>query len=302
MLTAALLTSLAASTLAQPTEEPAPPVLEDRPDLIISFSPTARYTTQADIKNEPGDFSLAAIGADLSFTFFPTEDITMIASVDHETANYDFSDATTLNPGTDSPLDLAYTTSLSLTSIIQHDETTSFLIQASVNNQFARGADFYDAFTLGVLAGIQWKVSEDFSIALGGGIRTRMENNTIVIPLINFRWQIDEQSALVGQGTTVTWERELDDKNTLAIRSGFEGREYRLDDDSTRASDGTLQHFRVPLALGWTHAPSPDFSITAEIGAMLWQEIEVRSGDGEKISSFATEPAAFFSITADFRF
>ncbi len=275
---------------------------DDAQDVTISFTPSGTYTTESSLDGEPGDFSLATAGFDLSFTFSPADDLTLVATLAHETAYYDFSGATTLVPGTDSPIDLAYDSSISLTSIIKHDNNISFLVTGGLNNAFARGADFNDAFTYHLAAGVSIKVSPTLSLTLGGGFRTRLENNTIGIPLIQLDWKIDDQTRLTARGFSLKLARDVDDANTIHIRSAFELREYRLDEDTPTIRDGSFEHTRIPLAIGWTHAPDDNFSITAEVGAILWQEIEVRTGSGDRVTEFDADPSLFLALTANFRF
>jgi hypothetical protein len=273
---------------------------EDRP-VTITLNATGQAVFKTDLKDSPGDVSIYRVGVGAELGIPIRERGLLTAGFDGEYSVYDFKEATGLIPGTADPLDDAFRDTFSLRYAHQHSADWAWLVGGSVRASGDTNADLGDTITYGVFAGATHTFNDRFSATLGASVRTRLEDDPRVLPLLMFDWRIADRWRLRTTGTTGILSYELDDEWTLTLDAGWNEREYRLADDGS-LPDGVLRDQRLPVAVGLVWNASDTVSIHARGGAIAWQEYTIDNSNGDEVSQVESDPAGFIELGGSVRF
>jgi len=273
------------------------------PPVSFSFWAGGEWTMQSDFDDADGDLSVSRIGAGVAASFKADDANRVTITLAEELSFYDFSSSNLLPDGTD-PLDSASQTVLgaSLSSRLSPDWT--LLTSGEVRVSAEPGADLDDSLSLGGVALGSYRVSDALSIGAGVLVRTRLEDDVLVVPIASIRWQIDDRWSLGSEGdaggvrlrlayaSSETW--------TFSADAGYEGREFRLDDDGPVPS-GVLRETRLPVALGATWKPTTDLSVRARAGMSFLQSVEIENASGDELADTDLDAAPFVSLMISLR-
>lgn len=294
--------ALAAPALAQerPAESPPPPPpARSDAGVSLSLNAGATHTFRADLDDDEGDVSVTRAQAGLRIAFAPADKLRLALSFDNEFSWYDFeSDAGT---PLDSIIDEGIEHELSLRATWMLTETTSITALGGINAGYEPGADFGESLTYtgGLAYGFQ--VNDNLTLNLGVAVRSRLEDNVLVVPILGVNWRINEQTTLASEGLGARLTVALNDRTQVHLRASAELHEFRLDDDNNTLAGGVLSDYRVPVALGVTWEPADALTLTLEGGAVVWQEYELRDDDDE-LADTNTDPAAFIGFRVSWSF
>lgn len=311
LLTLSAALAAAPATLAQSTEpssvEPvktaAPEPGTDNWSLTLETSPT--FTFRSDLDDDAGSVSIirTEFGADLSGSIGDRLRLTL--GLFGGVANYDFNDFRSGGVDfDDGPLDDAYNAGFSLLGIYSFDEQWFAIARGSVGAGWADDADIGDAIYGSAAAGMGYRFSDNFSLALGGGFITRLEDNVGFLPLVVINWKISETLSLETTGVGLKLTGKLSDKWSVFLRGGGEFHQYRLDDDAElpeRLREGVVNDTRVPIGVGFDWRPCAGLTVSFEGGVIAWQEFELRNDD-ERVDEIETDPAAYIAARLAYRF
>lgn len=289
----------AATILAALAATPAHAADDDKSwSFEIGASPS--FTFEADMDDDAGSVSVFRTGLDADFGGPFGDRARLSFGINADIAGYDFQDFD-VRGVTEEPLDTAYQTTFSSLFSYSFDDQWYTLVRGSIGSGWAEDADFGDGVFGSAAAGIGYRFSENFSLALGGGFLTRLEDNVAFLPLVVLNWNITDRLTLATTGVGLTLTGKIDDQWSVYLRGGGEFHQYRLDDDAAVAPGGVLNDLRVPIGVGFTWKPTAGLSVSFEGGAVVYQQFEIRD-DERELDEIETDPAAYIAGRLTYRF
>lgn len=303
-----VLTSAGTGALAQAQDEqPSGVETADQKQKQTSFAIElfGEYLSGADVDGDPGDVDVARAGGEISVRHAVNPRLALTGSFRHEVSDYDFESAGGLFPGStddESPFDDVRESRFALGFAYGIDEFWSVFGTGFVGAGYESGADFDDALYGGGFAGFGYAFNEAFSLQLGIGVRTRLEDSTLVIPLIGFRWQISDTVSLESEGISARLAWQTNDELELSLFARYTTRDYRTVDNNQYLPDGVFSDDRVVIGARADWEPAPLFSLTLEAGASVWQEFTFYDSDGDEISDSDTDIQFVLGAAIEFRF
>lgn len=278
--------------------------LEQIDHIVFTLRGTTVYGLGGDLDDASGDVAVSRIATGVSVST-PVGDLGWLSvGIDSEFSFYDFS-ATDLLPGGVEPLD--QTAQLDFGAVLTAKLGDGWLLAIGATGGFAGTADagFGDAFTGGAGATVSSQITEN--LRLGGGVfvRSQLEDDVLIIPILLIDWQINDRLMLATRGSTrgaggelvYMLARDWD----LSLDAAWERRDFRLD-GSHPASNGVARDTRVPVALGLTFHKGRALIVRLRGGVDLFQEIEFETSSGSKLVETDIDPAGFASLDFSFSF
>lgn len=175
---------------------------------------------------------------------------------------------------------------------------------ALVDSSGEFGAGVSDSLTYGGYVGAKHKVSDHLSYTFGVGARTRIEDDAQYFPLLGVEWDINDSLHLSfggsAGGAQVRLSQSLVHDLAISLVSGYEGRQYRLDDVPTQ--DGVLRDVSVPVTVEIAWRPNAGFVARASAGYVVWEEIEFDNASGTQLSQKHPDPTPFVGLSAVWQF
>jgi hypothetical protein len=144
-------------------------------------------------------------------------------------------------------------------------------------------------------------VSGDLSLTFGIIVKTRLEDDALIVPLLGLRWSINERLTLATEGHGARLSATLSDEFTFSIFGRYEIRDFRLDEDAALAI-GIVQDTRLPLGAALEWRPTPRVSITLSAGVILEQEYTFLNENGDELADDRTGAAPFVGIRGEWKF
>jgi len=264
-----------------------------------------QHTFASEFKDAPGEVGVSRGSAELALSFPLRGSWRLGVGMDTEISSYDFTDATGFVAGTDEPWDETAQFSLSATASTRIGERWGAFFGGGVDSSAQFGADFADSITGGVFAGGSYAFSDRFTLGFGAGVRTRLEDNALVLPVISIdyrfadRWRLGSRQALNSFGLELSYE--VTDAVTLGVDVAYEGRAYRLDDEGP-VPEGVGRDWRLPAAFSVGWKVMPQVTLAGRAGVAFFQEYTLDDEDGDEINEIEADPAAFAGATLTFDF
>jgi len=272
--------------------------LLEREGITLSFIGAGEYMFEADLDDSPGDLSVYRAGGGVEVGV-PVGDRARFSMLFFgERSWYDFKNATGLVPGTDDPVDETYRLVLRPLLSYQIDERWGVFGAASLSWGAEDGADLADAFTVAAFGGVRYAFSKAFSMSLGVGASTQLEDSTLFIPVIGVDWQINDRTRLSTTGVEGLGARlthGFADEWALIVQGSYESREFRLADDNA-LSEGAFRERRAPLGVGVVYTPSKTVAVELMGGVVAWEELRFDDRDGNEVSEVNADPAPFVRV------
>ena len=165
------------------------------------------------------------------------------------------------------------------------------------------GVDAADGRTFGALGGLRRQVNERFGFSVGMLIRTRLEDNPLVLPFPGFDWMITDRLVLrTAEGITLSYQIDEMMRWKGEVTAGFKGREFRLDDEGG-LPDGLVEDRSVPCTVGLVYSPRRDIHVRLAVGSVVWQEYEFKDSEGRHVATENPDvPARYVSLDAGVKF
>lgn len=302
--TACLLLCCGAAFAAPPADSPpgtaaswtdGPSEQQSDQHVRIRLSPEVMYQGESGLE-DGGDVSVFRGGVDLSVEWDISERVTLQLDVENEWSSYSFDDAAWLGGGDDA-LDDTFTT-LQVRFGARYQLNEKWMLFGGGEYRFtgSTDADFGDASTGGGYFGAYWQVGERLSIAAGLSVRTGLDDDLDISPLIAVEYKLSEQWTIGTRGLGVEAEYTPSDQWSFAFFFERESREYRLADDDLLAPGGyfTDDSYLVGVEAGWH--PSPKLSVTLTAGAVFGQEYELHDIDDIELSESDGDASPFVGV------
>ena len=295
---------------AQPTDTASNPNTDNQqPPAQITDTPQgptfsaslgAWYAFETDLDAGPGDLSVARARLDLSMTLTPAERTLLTFGIEAEESWYDFNNATGLDASGD-PFDNATNVDFFARYVAPLNDTTNYFVLASIGLAAESGADLGESLIYGGGVGFVTRQSATFSWGLGVLVRTRLEDDALIIPIPQINWKMSDRWTLASQRAGLRLAYEATDALTYGLGVQFDSRTFRLDEDGVIPS-GVATDRRVPVAFFADYKPTPDITIGAQIGASLFNNIELFDAAGNDIIDDDVDPGLFIGLTGQIRF
>ena len=165
------------------------------------------------------------------------------------------------------------------------------------------GADAAEGRTFGALGGLRRQVNERFGFSVGLLVRTRLEDDPLVLPFPGVDWMITDRLALrTAEGITLSYQFDEMMRWKGEVTAGFKGREFRLDDEGG-LPDGLVEDRSVPCTVGLVYSPRRDIHVRLAVGSVVWQEYEFKDSEGRHVATENPDmPARYVSLDAGVKF
>lgn len=265
------------------------------------------YAPSSDFKDAPGGVSVGRAAADFRATF-PVLDRSQLSILgSSELSWYGFDSDTVIGGMAGKPWDDITTLDLRARFATQIDQHWSAYGTIGLESSGEEGADFSDTLTYGGAAGFEYAFSENLKAGLGLLARTRLEDNAIVLPIITLdwtfapRWNLSTTYGPTGAGLALAWTPR--DDLTFTLAGAWEAREFRLDDRTLSPTPGFIgRDERIPVWLGARWQATEQFSLSARLGAYMWQQISLDDAGGDELGSEETDATAFAELGVRWEF
>lgn len=309
---AALLISANATAIAQsqtqsdqpqPTQQDQPPAEVTQPEPGLTFTTTLQgwYGFETDLDAGPGDLSIARVRLDLAATLPLAERRSLTLGIEAEESWYDFNNATTLEPTTGDPFDNATSVDFFARYVAPLNDTTSYFALGTIGFAAESGADLGDSLIYGGALGFVTRQSPTFSWGLGVLVRTRLEDDVLVVPLPQITWNISDRWTLASRRAGLRLEYAASESLTYGLGAQFDARTFRLD-DSGPIPEGVATDERVPVAFFVEYQPEPNITLGAQVGASLFNNIELFDASGNELIDDDVDPGVFVGVNGRIRF
>lgn len=312
-----LLIALAGSTLLanQPDQEPADTTADRDAAQIEASEPTsltlrasigASYQADADFDAGIGELSLAEYRAGLT-AIWDIEDAGRL-SIDLSAGllDYEVTPSPTSVAGDAASIGAEFDTihTLGLTGIYSDrvNDSTTWFVGAGVGFSGEDDADFGDSIDWLFTGGFQYKQSERLTLGIGVFVKSRLEDDVLIIPVPVITWQIDERWTLASERAGLRLSYKSSDELTYGISGEYRSESFRLDNTHAAAPEGMGTHRRIPVALFAQYKPNDRVVIDASIGAALGGELEFLDTNGNDISKQDIDTGFFGSLTLSYKF
>lgn len=270
-------------------------------DWTLTLGGGMQHAFRADL-DDAGDVSVTRAGGDLTLSFLAAPKLQASVGFESEVSIYDFDGADGLIGSNSDAWDELYLVGFNVALSYQFDDEWSMFGGGFINAGFESGADFGDSIFGGGFAGLTWEASPSLTVRFGGGVRTQIEDNVDVLPVVGFDWRITDQVTLRTQGLGLRLSAKLNKEWTVYFGGEYQSRQYRLDEDRSVLPNGVVRDRSVPIGVGVVWTPLPGLSIAVEGGAVVWQEYELLNEHGVERGEENTDPSPYVGVRLEYRF
>lgn len=281
-------------------------LVEKRPrGLTITPRTRGEFSFGADFDDATGDVEVARVGAGVSVGVPLDKQTRLSFGIDEEISFYDFG-TTNIVPGAGDPIETATRLNLSARYQRGFGRGWAMVVGGGLRFEGETDADFEDTVTgNGVAIGTRY-LSRNLRIGFGGAVSSRLEEDPLILPVFVIDWLITPKlrlrnSGSVGGTAGIELSYEVREQLQLVLDTGFERREFRLDDGG-RVPGGVARDKRIPVAVSIRAGNPERFRLEARGGVYAWQEIEILNSSGAEIGESNMNPSAFigFGLTVPF--
>ncbi|MAO21109.1 MAG: hypothetical protein CMJ35_04280 [Phycisphaerae bacterium] len=316
-LTTMLLLSLATPPLlaSQPAEEPeSSPNIEAveqlegtrSTQLTLRARVSAGFQADADFDADIGELSLAEYRLGLNAMWNIKDGGRLSIDLGAGLLDYDITPSATSVAGDAASIgaELDEIQTLGLTGIYSDrlNDTTSWFLGGGVGFSGEQDADFGDSFEWLFTTGFMYKQSDTFSWGLGVLVKSRLEDDVLVVPVPQITWNIDERWTLATERAGLRLIYKSSDVLSYGISGEYRSESFRLDDTHVSAPEGMGTHRRIPVALFAQYKANDRIVIDASVGAALGGELEFLDTNGNDVAKQDLDVGVFGSLSLSFRF
>lgn len=312
LLAAALAFSLAAVPIAaQDSEATEPGSGDSGGGLEWDFTVGGGFEHQfeTDFDGDNGDFDLTHfdIGFGVGMKFNP--DLRLDLNFGYAHDGYDFGGSRGLG-GAD-PWDDINTFRFGVLATWTFDDDDRWSVFGGPIFAFSAesGADTGESFTGGGIIGVGYRASDTFTIGLGVGVMSQIEDSAAVFPIVSLNWDITDTIAVTtvgsvgasgGGGVELGWE--FVEHWTLSGGVQYRSARFRIDGTSRRTKDGVGENTSLPIyaKLAWQPTEQAELSIMG--GVIAGGELRLENSRGHKIMEEDYDVAPFVGLRFSLRF
>ena len=190
---------------------------------------------------------------------------------------------------------------LSLMALRFEPSGWGFFGRVSAEAAYAPGVDPADAVSWLGLAAASWSPDRRNKYGLGLAVTRGLEDSLTAFPIPTLDlWFGDDWNLRTEKGVTVN--HQLGARTQAGLTLTFDSNRFRLDEDAPVPS-GVAEIKTVPLFLHVHHQATERLRLTAELGGVVWSEIEMDHADGRahtKVDDI--DPGWFAGLRARWRF
>jgi len=169
------------------------------------------------------------------------------------------------------------------------------------------GGDRGESMTTGLIAGLNYRVSDRLRIGPGFGVFEEIEDDVSAFPILLIDWQISDNLSLeTGRGLAATRGPGLQlnstaiENWTIGLGARYENFEFRLD-ESGAVPDGVGEESAVLTYLSASYDANPAFTFSALAGMEVGGQLTLKDASGRKLQSDDADPAPFVGIAFNAR-
>ncbi|MCC6678390.1 MAG: hypothetical protein IT436_14730 [Phycisphaerales bacterium] len=261
------------------------------------------YVFKTDLDDDQGKVSVARGGGVLEVDA-PIGDRSRLSfTLATEYSSYSFDDAQGFAQGFEEPWGDVFEHSLSAIFTTQPSDRWSYILGGGIRASYEQGASFDDSLTGQGIAGFNYKFSDTFNAGLGVVVRSQIEDDVSVFPLILFDWRISEKWRFNGKagGPGVVLSYQATDSLSFSLEGDYQTRTFRLSDDGP-APDGVGSDERLQLALGADWKVAEQVRLRGRIGANLYERYNLLDRNGVQITDREADPTPFVGLELRFDF
>lgn len=292
----------------QPAVEPRPapadagvPTAPDSREIHFEFRFRGEFGFNAKLSGSPGDLSVSRAGAGVTAAIPIGSGGTFYPGYDFEVSEYDFSGATGLIAGSSDPWGTVHRHAIKAAFVHKATAHWTWAVGGDLTWAAEDGGDLADALTGGAFGALRYTMSDGLTLGLGGGFRTRVEDDAIVYPVIDVDWRLADGWRIEGGWPRVALLYEPRENLTVSLEAEYETRDFRLADDGPLPG-GAAQEDRLPVSLGVSYTPTPAIVVSARVGAYAFGSLDVWDAGGTKTGDADIDPAAFLMLICRVRF
>jgi hypothetical protein len=273
-----------------------------KPGWRISFELKGSHAFQADFDGTPGSVAVTRAGAEVGLMIPLAEKTRLGFSLDWNASFYDFTDATGFAAGFSEPWEDVHEIGFNANVGGSLGGKWGYVVGATIRSSGEDGAEFSDTLTYGGFASVSHQCTESFSASIGVFVRSRLEDDALIIPIPGIDWKISEQWRLTSMnqpGLFVLYSAS--DAWTLSLGARYESSEFRLNDRDA-APEGIGRETGVPIEFGVEYRPSRNITLGATAGTYVYREFELDDRNGNDLSDFEADPGAVLGLNVKFAF
>jgi len=219
----------------------------------------------------------------------------VVADLASEWSWYDFDDFGAATGGHAAPMSRGHSSLIGLTLVRPFAEVWTFVARPVLAASADEDADFGDSLLFGGFLTIGRKLGDDFTVSAGFYAAEQFEEDAVVFPIVGVEWQIDPATKLTSPGPGLRLTRDLSPEWQAYAQGIYRPRDYRLADDSS-VPGGALSDDAFPVSLGALWTPMPGVQFSAQIGALVGRNVEVRDDDGNVVFDESADTSVFAGV------
>lgn len=233
----------------------------------------------------------------------PISEVTRLRlSIDHEGSFYNFSGTAGLTPGSDDPVDYVASTNFGALLLTQFNEEVGLVAGGSFGFAGEIGAEFNDSIRGRAFVAPTFQLSEKLNLGAGVAVQTRLEDDPIIVPFLQVRYQASDRWLVQTQGPGVEATYDLNEQVDLRGGVGFSYRQYRLDGGGGAIDDGVFLDVSLDIGAGLDWKVAPNVDIGFDVTLIPYREIEFQQRNGTRVSVFDADPTVAFGLGVTARF
>jgi len=170
------------------------------------------------------------------------------------------------------------------------------------------GGDRGEGQTTGLIAGVNYRVSDRLRIGPGFGVFEEIEDGVSAFPILLIDWKITDTLSLeTGGGLAATRGPGLELKSTafdgwtLGLGARYENFQFRLDERGP-VPNGVGEEEAVLSYLAASYNAHPVFTFSAIAGFEFAGELTLRDANGTRLASDDADPAPYLGLAFRGRF
>lgn len=275
--------------------------------LTISPYAFGSFHADADLDTDIGEFAFSSFRTGINITKRVGDRGQLGANIGFGLLDYDITPSATsvANDAADIGvgLDDVYESEIILSYVHRGEGKWAYQFGAGVVSAGEDGADFGDTLDFLGTAGFRYQYDDKLSLGLGVLVKTRLEDDALIIPVPQIRYQINDQWVLESQRAGLALSYEASDELTYGIMGEYLNSTFRMNDTHAAiVSEGVVNHTRVPVSIFAEYKPSDQIQMNARVGASLAGNIEFLDNAGNDVTDQDIDTAIFGSLNVSFRF
>lgn len=176
-----------------------------------------------------------------------------------------------------------------------------WFVGGSINSAYESGAQFEDSFSGAVLGGYLHKMSDTLDLGIGVMVKTRLEDDVLVLPVPQIRYNMGNGWTLESQRAGVRVMYAMNESLSFGLSGEYQSSSFRLD-ETNAIPEGAATESRIPIAFRVEYKPSTNFRIHGHVGAALGNQLEFFDNAGNTISEPDLDTSIFFGFGGSFTF